>query len=75
MSVVNNRMSDIKISVREAAVELVGTYILEKENFIDQYLESVVSRLDDPGLSVRKRYGLNSSHFFFSYTFYKMQSC
>jgi len=55
MSVVNNRISDIKTSVRDAAVELVGTYILEKENF-EQYLESVVSRLDDTGLKVRQRY-------------------
>jgi len=52
---VENRVMDESISVREAAVELVGMYILAKPDLIADYQGMLVNRLSDLGLSVRKR--------------------
>ncbi|KAL1456875.1 hypothetical protein WDU94_001565, partial [Cyamophila willieti] len=46
---------DHSTSVREAAVDLVGKYILNKPELIDQYYDMLVKRILDTGVSVRKR--------------------
>lgn len=46
---------DQSTSVREAAVDLVGKYILNKPELIDKYYNMLLARILDTGVSVRKR--------------------
>lgn len=52
---VSQKLLDIAISVREAAVDLVGKYVLSSPDLIDQYYEMLSKRILDTGVSVRKR--------------------
>uniref|UniRef100_A0A182VUI9 Nipped-B protein n=1 Tax=Anopheles minimus TaxID=112268 RepID=A0A182VUI9_9DIPT len=52
---VQQKLLDTAISVREAAVDLVGKYILSDHELIDQYYEMISQRILDTGVSVRKR--------------------
>ncbi|XP_055635470.1 nipped-B protein isoform X2 [Toxorhynchites rutilus septentrionalis] len=52
---VHQKLLDTAISVREAAVDLVGKYILSDPELIDQYYEMISQRILDTGVSVRKR--------------------
>jgi len=46
---------DPSTMVREAAVDLVGKFILHKQDLIDQYYDVITTRILDTGVSVRKR--------------------
>ena len=52
---VSKRLSDESISVREAAVGLVGNYIARSPIAISSYHSVLLPCLSDPGVSVRKR--------------------
>jgi cohesin loading factor subunit SCC2 len=52
---VSKRLSDESISVREAAVALVGNYIARSPIAIGGYHSVLMPCLTDPGVSVRKR--------------------
>lgn len=52
---VQQKFLDTSISVREAAVDLVGKYVLSSSELIDQYYEMLSTRILDTGVSVRKR--------------------
>jgi len=52
---VNYSFLDSATMVREAAVDLVGKFILHKEELIDKYYEMLLLRILDTGVSVRKR--------------------
>lgn len=52
---VNQKFLDASISVREAAVDLVGKYVLNSPDLIDQYYDMLSKRILDTGVSVRKR--------------------
>lgn len=52
---VAQKLLDAAISVREAAVDLVGKYILTDRELVDQYYEMIAPRILDTGVSVRKR--------------------
>jgi cohesin loading factor subunit SCC2 len=52
---VAQKLLDTAISVREAAVDLVGKYILTDRTLVDQYYEMIAPRILDTGVSVRKR--------------------
>lgn len=52
---VSDRFIDSQISVREAAVELVGRFVLQRPDLIDHYFDIFMQRLKDSGTSVRKR--------------------
>lgn len=52
---VSQKFLDASISVREAAVDLVGKYVLSSSELIDQYYEMLSKRILDTGVSVRKR--------------------
>ena len=52
---VQQKLLDAAISVREAAVDLVGKYILTERSLVDQYYEMIAPRILDTGVSVRKR--------------------
>ncbi|XP_017489313.1 PREDICTED: nipped-B protein-like isoform X2 [Rhagoletis zephyria] len=52
---VNQKFLDAAISVREAAVDLVGKFVLSNEELIDQYYDMLSTRILDTGVSVRKR--------------------
>lgn len=52
---VHQKLLDTAISVREAAVDLVGKYILSDPDLIDQYYDMISTRILDTGVSVRKR--------------------
>ncbi|XP_057521747.1 sister chromatid cohesion protein SCC2 isoform X2 [Amaranthus tricolor] len=54
-SAVEDRFCDSAISVREAALELVGRHIASHPDVGLQYFEKVAERIKDTGLSVRKR--------------------
>lgn len=42
---VNQKFLDTAISVREAAVDLVGKFVLSNEELIDQYYEMLSTRI------------------------------
>lgn len=42
---VNQKFLDTAISVREAAVDLIGKYVLSSEELIDQYYEMLSTRI------------------------------
>ncbi|CAI5729310.1 unnamed protein product [Peronospora destructor] len=46
--------SDEKPSVREAAVELIGTYVLLQPLLFDKYFDVLAARVRDKGIKVRK---------------------
>lgn len=52
---VGQKLLDPSISVREAAVDLVGKYVLSSPDLIDQYYDMLAERILDTGVSVRKR--------------------
>ncbi|XP_032230599.2 nipped-B-like protein B isoform X2 [Nematostella vectensis] len=52
---VHNRLVDMSTSVREAAVELIGRFVLNKPELIHQYYDMIIERILDTGISVRKR--------------------
>ncbi|XP_063962379.1 nipped-B-like protein A isoform X1 [Lytechinus pictus] len=52
---VHCRFMDQSTSVREAAVELVGRFVLMQPELTDQYYEMLIERILDTGISVRKR--------------------
>lgn len=52
---VSQKFLDASISVREAAVDLVGKYVLSSSELIDQYYDMLSKRILDTGVSVRKR--------------------
>jgi cohesin loading factor subunit SCC2 len=52
---VSQKLLDAAISVREAAVDLVGKYILTERLLVDQYYDMISPRILDTGVSVRKR--------------------
>lgn len=53
--VVHGRLLDAKTSVREAAVELIGKFIIRSPDITGKYFKQVIERIADVGLSVRKR--------------------
>lgn len=52
---VSRRLSDESISVREAAVSLVGSYAVKEPKAIQSYHSALLPCLSDQGVSVRKR--------------------
>ncbi|GIY52104.1 nipped-B-like protein [Caerostris darwini] len=52
---VHGRLLDQSTSVREAAVDLLGKFILIRPELINQYYEMLTDRILDTGVSVRKR--------------------
>ena len=52
---VRHSFLDHSTSVREAAVDLVGKFILSRPELIDKYYDMLSSRILDTGVSVRKR--------------------
>ncbi|CAG9759520.1 unnamed protein product [Ceutorhynchus assimilis] len=52
---VNQSILDQSTSVREAAVDLIGKFILRRPELIDKYYEILSPRILDTGVSVRKR--------------------
>ncbi|XP_043483763.1 nipped-B-like protein [Leptopilina heterotoma] len=52
---VKHSFLDHSTSVREAAVDLVGKFILSRPELIDKYYDMLSSRILDTGVSVRKR--------------------
>ncbi len=48
-------LCDTSTNVREAAVDLVGKFILHKQDLITQYYGVITERILDTGVSVRKR--------------------
>lgn len=52
---VEGRFLDSAISVREAAMELVGRHIVNRPDFALKYFEKIAERIMDTGVSVRKR--------------------
>lgn len=52
---INNRMQDMATSVREAAVDLIGRFILTRPEVANQYYKMLTERILDTGVSVRKR--------------------
>nr|XP_040566817.1 nipped-B-like protein [Lepeophtheirus salmonis] len=52
---VHYSFTDSSTMVREAAVDLVGKFILHKRDLIEQYYPMISQRILDTGVSVRKR--------------------
>ncbi|XP_037089457.1 nipped-B-like protein [Pollicipes pollicipes] len=52
---VHNSFLDHSTSVREAAVDLVGKFILSRPELIEKYYDKLSARILDTGVSVRKR--------------------
>ncbi|CAG9828593.1 unnamed protein product [Diabrotica balteata] len=52
---VNHSFLDHSTSVREAAVDLVGKFVLSRPELISTYYEMLSARILDTGVSVRKR--------------------
>ncbi|OQR79216.1 nipped-B protein-like [Tropilaelaps mercedesae] len=52
---VHSRLLDSATSVREAAVDLLGKFLLQSPELIDVYYEMLTQRILDTGVSVRKR--------------------
>ncbi|UJR32054.1 hypothetical protein I4U23_019522 [Adineta vaga] len=48
-------LTDKSVSVREAAIDLIGRYIVQKQQLILQYYDILCERSIDTGVSVRKR--------------------
>ena len=52
---VHHSFLDQSTSVREAAVDLVGKFVLSRPELIDKYYDMLSARILDTGVSVRKR--------------------
>lgn len=52
---VNHSLLDHSTSVREAAVDLIGKFVLSRPELIDKYYSMLLARILDTGVSVRKR--------------------
>ncbi|GBP81715.1 Nipped-B protein [Eumeta japonica] len=52
---VNRSFLDQSTAVREAAVDLVGKFVLSRPDLIDKYYSMLSNRILDTGVSVRKR--------------------
>jgi cohesin loading factor subunit SCC2 len=52
---VEARFQDKQISVREAAIDLVGRFVLARPDLTHEYYKTFIDRTLDTGLSVRKR--------------------
>lgn len=52
---VHSRLLDSATSVREAAVDLLGKFLLQSPELIDVYYDMLTQRILDTGVSVRKR--------------------
>merc|ERR1719410_2989826 len=52
---VNFSFLDSATMVREAAVDLIGKFVMHKKELIDKYYEMLLLRILDTGVSVRKR--------------------
>lgn len=52
---VHARLLDTSVSVREAAVELTGKFMLTNMQLCEQYFDILIERILDTGISVRKR--------------------
>ena len=52
---VHNSFLDHSTSVREAAVDLVGKFVLSRPELLHNYYEMIAARILDTGVSVRKR--------------------
>jgi len=52
---VSHSFLDHSTSVREAAVDLVGKFVLSRPELIDKYYDMLSTRILDTGVSVRKR--------------------
>ncbi|KAL2091754.1 hypothetical protein ACEWY4_011552 [Coilia grayii] len=52
---VHGRLMDTSTSVREAAVELLGRFVLSRPQLTEQYYDMLIRRILDTGISVRKR--------------------
>ncbi|XP_034090826.1 nipped-B-like protein A isoform X4 [Gymnodraco acuticeps] len=52
---VHGRLMDNSTSVREAAVELLGKFVLSRPQLTEQYYDMLTERILDTGISVRKR--------------------
>ena len=48
-------LNDSSTMVREAAVDLIGRFILHKQDLVTQYYKVITDRILDTGVSVRKR--------------------
>ena len=48
-------LKDSSTMVREAAVDLIGKFILHKQALVTQYYKLITDRILDTGVSVRKR--------------------
>jgi len=55
MNAVSERLSDESISVREAVVSLVGSYVVSSPVLANAFHAHLIPLLLDPGVSVRKR--------------------
>lgn len=55
MNAVSHRLSDESISVREAVVSLVGSYVVASPALANAFHQHLIPRLLDQGVSVRKR--------------------
>ena len=52
---VRTALADDAVSVRDAAVDLLGKYLVHSRELAMQYFDVIVNASADPGLSVRKR--------------------
>lgn len=52
---VSSRLMDTSISVREAAVDLLGRFLVCRPDLTTQYYPMLSERIRDKGVSVRKR--------------------
>ncbi|EJT46679.1 IDN3-B protein [Trichosporon asahii var. asahii CBS 2479] len=52
---IEDRLSDSSPAVRDAAVDLIGKYIVQRSELADQYFDHISMRVTDAGLGVRKR--------------------
>ena len=52
---VNFSFLDQATMVREAAVDLIGKFVMHKKELIDKYYQMLLNRILDTGVSVRKR--------------------
>lgn len=52
---IEDRLADSSPSVRDAAVDLIGKYVVQRSELAVQYFPHLSARVTDTGLSVRKR--------------------
>ncbi|KAH9917952.1 uncharacterized protein B0H18DRAFT_1086944 [Fomitopsis serialis] len=52
---IESHLLDSSSAVRDAAVELIGKYMIESPEFAADYFQRIVDRIADTGLGVRKR--------------------